>query len=103
MRRSGLPGGAWVVVADGEKALFLTNVGDMEDMNLVVRKKEEHENPPTGEWAADRPGRFNDGPRHSVRRCRKPTGMNSKSSALPRTLRKCSMPRRTGTPSSTSC
>ena len=62
MRRSGLPGGAWVVVADGEKALFLTNVGDMEDMHLVVRRKEEHENPPTGEWAADRPGRFNDGP-----------------------------------------
>ena len=62
MRRSGLPEGAWVVVADGEKALFLTNVGDMEDMHLVVQRKERHENPPTSEWATDRPGRFHDGP-----------------------------------------
>src|SRR6056297_4094036 len=62
MRRSGLPQGAWVVVADGEKALFMINVGDKEDMNLVVRSREEHENPQAGEWASDRPGRFNDGP-----------------------------------------
>ena len=45
MRRSGLPGGAWVVVAEERRRFFLTNVGDMEDMNLVVRKKEEHGEP----------------------------------------------------------
>lgn len=62
MRKSGLPQGTWVVVADGEKALFLINDGDGTDMNLRVRSKEEHENPPTHEQGANRPGRFNDGP-----------------------------------------
>lgn len=62
MRRSGLPQGAWVVVADGEKALFLVNDGDETDMNLRVLRKDEQENPPARDWAANRPGRFNDGP-----------------------------------------
>lgn len=61
-RNGGLPQGAWVLVADGEKALFLVNEGDDQDMNLVVRGKEEQDNPPAREWAASRPGRFNDGP-----------------------------------------
>ncbi|MDG4647811.1 host attachment family protein [Roseibacterium sp. SDUM158017] len=61
-RRSGLPQGAWVVVANGNKALFLVNWGDDMDMNLVVHRHEEHENPKASEWATDRPGRFNDGP-----------------------------------------
>ena len=54
--------GAWVLVADGEKALFLENEGDTQDYNLKVRRKEEHENPPAREQAANRPGRLNDGP-----------------------------------------
>ena len=62
MRKSGLAQGTWVLVADGEKALFLVNEGDAEDMNLVVRKKEEQENPQAQEWATDRPGRLSDGP-----------------------------------------
>lgn len=62
MRKSGLPQDAWVVIADGEKALFLVNAGDKEDMNLTLRRKEEHENPQAQDWATDRPGRFNDGP-----------------------------------------
>lgn len=62
MRKSGLPKGAWVIVADGEKALFLKNVGDDQDMNLSVHHKEEQENPPAGDWATDRPGRMHDGP-----------------------------------------
>ncbi|RED13749.1 hypothetical protein POI8812_02144 [Pontivivens insulae] len=52
----------WVVVADGEKALFLINRGDAEYPNLDVFREEEHDNPPAREWAANRPGRFNDGP-----------------------------------------
>lgn len=62
MRSAGLPPNAWVLVADGEKALFLVNKGDKQDMNLTVRQKEEQENPKAQDWAANRPGRFNDGP-----------------------------------------
>ncbi|MEL6516676.1 MAG: host attachment family protein [Pseudomonadota bacterium] len=62
MRKSGVPQGAWVVVADGEKALILVNQGDDQDMNLTLRRKDEQDNPKAQNWAADRPGRFNDGP-----------------------------------------
>ena len=61
-RNSGLPQGAWVLIADGEKALFLVNEGDDQDMNLVLRDKEQQENPKAQDWAANKPGRFNDGP-----------------------------------------
>jgi protein required for attachment to host cells len=61
-RKSGLPQNTWVVVADGEKVLYLVNKGDDMDMNLVVRDKEEQDNPQAQDWAANRPGRFNDGP-----------------------------------------
>ena len=54
--------GTWVLVADGEKALFLVNDGDAESPNLNVRRKEEHESPPTREQGAHKPGRFSDGP-----------------------------------------
>ncbi|MGP6087396.1 baeRF12 domain-containing protein [Antarctobacter jejuensis] len=62
MRLEGLPQNAWVLIADGEKALFLVNVGDDQDMQLVVRDKEEQENPKAQDWAANRPGRLKDGP-----------------------------------------
>jgi protein required for attachment to host cells len=62
MRYEGLPQGAWVVIADGEKALFLVNGGDDQDMNLILRHKAEQENPKAQDWSTDRPGRFNDGP-----------------------------------------
>lgn len=62
MPKSGLPQDAWVLVADGEKALFLVNKGDEQDMHLIVRNKEEKDNPQAQDWAANRPGRFNDGP-----------------------------------------
>ena len=62
MRNGGLPHHAWVIVADGEKALFLVNKGDDQDMHLAVRDKDEQENPQAQDWAANRPGRFNDGP-----------------------------------------
>lgn len=54
--------GTWVLVADGEKALFLRNQGDAVYPNLEVVRELRQENPPTREQGADRPGRFNDGP-----------------------------------------
>lgn len=57
-----LHNGTWVLVADGEKALFLENKTDGEDPFLEVFREDEQDNPPTGEQAANRPGRFNDGP-----------------------------------------
>lgn len=60
MRKSGLPQGAWVIVADGEKALWLVNEGDDQDMNLTVRSKDSQDNPQAQDWAANRPGRMND-------------------------------------------
>lgn len=54
--------GTWVVVADGEKALFLENQTDSQDPHLEVFREEEQDNPPNREQAANRPGRFNDGP-----------------------------------------
>jgi len=53
--------GHWVVVADGEKALFLRNEGDATYPNLGVVREMHDENPPTREQGSDRPGRFNDG------------------------------------------
>lgn len=54
--------GIWVLVADGEKALFLKNEGDTKYPNLTVFRELQEENPPTREQGSDRPGRFNDGP-----------------------------------------
>lgn len=54
---STLEHGTWVLVADGEKALFLENITDSENPNLKVRRLEEHENLPAREQAASRPGR----------------------------------------------
>ena len=54
--------GTWVLVADGEKALFLRNAGDATHPDLVVERWMAEENPPTRLQGADRPGRYNDGP-----------------------------------------
>jgi protein required for attachment to host cells len=56
-----LKNNGWLVVADGEKALFLRNDGDEKFPKLTVFRELEHENPPTGAQAADRPGRLSDG------------------------------------------
>ena len=53
--------GTWVLVADGEKALFLKNQGDAKYPNLEVVREMEQENPPTREQGSDRPGRYSDG------------------------------------------
>lgn len=52
----------WVVVADGEKALFLRNEGDAKYPNLEVFREVKEQNPATHDQGTDRPGRFNDGP-----------------------------------------
>ncbi len=51
----------WVVVADGEKALFLRNEGDAEYPHLQVVRQMHDDNPPTREQGTDKPGRFHDG------------------------------------------
>jgi len=61
MAGQSLPQGAWVVIADGEKALILVNEGDAQNINLVLRRKEAQDNPQAQDWATDRPGRMNDG------------------------------------------
>ena len=47
--------GTWIVIADGEKALFMENITDAEDPNLVVVSVEESDEP-TGK-PSDRAGR----------------------------------------------
>lgn len=49
-----------VLIADGEKALFLRNMTDTMDPHLVVMGKEEQENPSDIEQSANRPGRMQD-------------------------------------------
>lgn len=57
-----IPNGAWVLVGDGEKALFFRNQGDEEQAKLEVERVLEHEDPPTRDQGTDRPGRYQDGP-----------------------------------------
>lgn len=57
-----IPANAWIMVGDGEKALFLKNEGDDVFPNLVVVREMAHENPPTHEQGTDTPGRTSDGP-----------------------------------------
>ncbi len=52
--------GAWVVVADGEKARFLVNVGTANELKLEEARRKEIDNPPTREQGSDKPGRFDD-------------------------------------------
>ena len=52
---------AWIVIMDGEKALFLLNDGDELYYNLKVFREIEQENPPTREQGTSAPGRFPDG------------------------------------------
>ncbi|MBE0453861.1 host attachment family protein [Roseovarius autotrophicus] len=57
---SKLSNGTWVLVADGDKALFLENVTDAQAPNLVVRRVEEQDNPANRDQQSDRPGRMPD-------------------------------------------
>ena len=48
---------AWVMVGDGEKALFFRNEGDATNPDLQIIEVMEQDNPRTGEQGTDRPGR----------------------------------------------
>ena len=47
----------WVLIADGEKALFLRNDLDAQDPNLNVVRIKQQDNPSDREQSANRPGR----------------------------------------------
>jgi protein required for attachment to host cells len=48
---------ALVLVGDGQKALFLRNKGNAQQVNLMVERVLEQDNPATREQGTDRPGR----------------------------------------------
>lgn len=54
--------GLWVVVADGEKALFLRNKGDAKFPDFKVMREMAQTNPATRDQGTERPGRHSDGP-----------------------------------------
>jgi protein required for attachment to host cells len=56
-----LENGIWVVIADGEKALFLKNAGDAEYPNLQVFREMHDSVPEPGQKGNDKPGRYFDG------------------------------------------
>ena len=49
--------GAWVMVGDGKKALFLHNEGDSELLNLRRLEVRQQDNPATRDQGTDAPGR----------------------------------------------
>lgn len=55
-----LTNGTWVLIADGEKALFLRNDVDAQNPDLTVVRIKEQENPKDIDQSANRPGRMND-------------------------------------------
>jgi protein required for attachment to host cells len=55
-----IPHNAYVLVGDGEKALFLRNEGDEMFPNLEVDRLLSQDNPPTHDQGSDRPGRTAD-------------------------------------------
>src|SRR5579884_301362 len=57
MARLKLPHGAWVLVGDGEKALFLINRGDEKFPNLRRFAVDERPDPLTRDQGTDKPGR----------------------------------------------
>ena len=57
MNELNVPAEALVVVGDGEKALFLRNKGDAQEIQLEVEDVLGHDNPATHEQGTDKPGR----------------------------------------------
>jgi protein required for attachment to host cells len=53
-----IPNDALVFVGDGRKARFLRNRGTRNEVDLVVERVVELDNPPTREQGTDRPGRL---------------------------------------------
>ena len=57
MNKVTIPNRALIVVGDGEKALFLRNEGEPEQLQLEVENIFGHDNPATHEQGTDKPGR----------------------------------------------
>jgi protein required for attachment to host cells len=57
MTRLSIPHDAIVFVGDGQKALFLRNIGDEKYPNLTTQRVFAEADPPTHEQGTDRPGR----------------------------------------------
>lgn len=57
MNRLSIPRDALVLVGDGQKALFLRNIGDEKSPNLTTERVFTDMNPPTREQGTDRPNR----------------------------------------------
>ncbi|MCE0504761.1 MULTISPECIES: host attachment family protein [unclassified Roseivivax] len=55
-----LTNGTWVLIADGEKAMFLRNDVDAMNPDLNVVRLEEQDNPSDYDQSANRPGRMGD-------------------------------------------
>ncbi len=53
-----LPTGAWVLLGDGRKALFLRNAGTPMHVQLVTERVLQQDNPATREQGSDQPGRY---------------------------------------------
>ncbi|WP_186399861.1 host attachment protein [Stappia sp. P2PMeth1] len=53
---------SWILVGDGEKALFFRNQGDADYPNFEVLQVLQQDNPQTSQQGTDAPGRRNDGP-----------------------------------------
>ena len=60
MAATRLEHGIWILVADGEKALFLRIEGDAQYPNFQVFREMKDENPATREQGTDQPGRHFD-------------------------------------------
>jgi protein required for attachment to host cells len=56
--------GTWVLIADGEKAMFLRNETDAENPNLKIIRKEKQDNPKDIDQSANRPGRVHQSAAH---------------------------------------
>ena len=52
-----VPHNSFILVADGEKALFFRNQGDADFPNLILEQKQQHENPADRDQKSDEPGR----------------------------------------------
>jgi protein required for attachment to host cells len=52
-----IPQNALVLVGDGRRALFLRNRGTPREVELIVERELQQDNPPTREQGTDRPGR----------------------------------------------
>lgn len=56
-----LTNGTWVVIADGEKTLFMENEGDGQYPVLRLRRQEMNDNPPDRDQSTDKAGQIGNG------------------------------------------